>query len=290
MYKLIAIDMDGTLLDSYGNVSNENKLAIKKALDKDIQVVLTSGRMPRAMLGIANEIKANKYIISGNGAAIFDIENDTTIYNNYIKKEKLLEIIKICEENSIFYNIYTNNFIITKSFNYNILFFHNENKKNLEDKKIKINVMENIYSYVKNYEDDDFLKIIICDGDELIFKSIMNKLRTIKQVDILEVSHMSKKIIQHGSQEKEIAYFYTEITNENVNKWTAIEELIKMLNIKPEEVIAIGDNINDEQMIKNAKVGVAMGNSNPYIKKIADEVTKDNNLSGVAEVIDKYIQ
>lgn len=290
MYKLIAIDMDGTLLDSYGNVSNENKLAIKKALDKDIQVVLTSGRMPGAMLGIANEINANKYIISGNGAAIFDIENNKTIYNNYIKKEKLLEIIKICEDNSIFYNVYTNNFIITKSFNYNILFFHNENKKNLEDKKIKINVTEDIYSYIKNYEGDDFLKIIICDGNELIFKSIMNKLRTIRQVDILEVSHMSKKIIQHGSQEKEIAYFYTEITNENVNKWTAIEALIKILNIKPEEVMAIGDNINDEQMIKNARIGIAMGNSNPYIKNIADEVTKDNNLSGVAEVIKKYIQ
>ena len=90
MYKLIAIDMDGTLLDSYGNVSNENKLAIKKALEKGIKVVLASGRMPKAMLGVANEINANEYIISGNGASIFDIKNDKTIYNNYIKKEKLL--------------------------------------------------------------------------------------------------------------------------------------------------------------------------------------------------------
>lgn len=289
MYKLIAIDMDGTLLDSYGNVSNENKIAIEKALKKGIKVVLASGRMPKAMLGVANEINANEYIISGNGASILDIKNDKIIYNNYIKKEKILEIIKLCEENSIFYNVYTNNFIITKSFDYNILFYHNENKKNLEEKKIKINVMEDIYSYIKNYEGEDFLKIIICDGNKLIFKSIMNKLKTIKEVDILEVSHMSKKIIQHGSQEKEIAYYYTEITNENVNKWTAIQELINMLNIKPEEVIAIGDNINDEQMIKNAKIGVAMGNSNPYIKNIADEITKDNNLSGVAEIINKLL-
>ena len=150
--------------------------------------------------------------------------------------------------------------------------------------------MEDIYSYIENYEEEDFLKIIICDGNALIFKSVMNKLKRIKNVDVLEVSHMSKKVIQHGSQEKEIAYYYTEITNENVNKWTAIQELIRMLNINPEEVIAIGDNINDEQMIKNAKIGIAMGNSNPYIKDIADEITKDNNLSGVAEVIYKYTQ
>ena len=114
---------------------------------------------------------------------------------------------------------------------------------------------------------------------------IINKLKSIKQVDILEVSHMSKKMIKHGSQEIEIAYFYTEITNENANKWTAIEKLIEHLGIQKEEVVAIGDNINDEPMIRNAGLGVAMGNASPYIKSIAKKVVADNNSSGVAEAI-----
>ena len=101
---------------------------------------------------------------------------------------------------------------------------------------------------------------------------------------------MSRKIIKHGTQEIEIAYYYTEVTNQNVNKWTAIEELIKYLNISKEEVMAIGDNINDEQMIKNAKLGVAMGNSSPYVKEIADKVVKDNNSSGVAEAINSILK
>lgn len=288
MYKLIAIDIDGTLLNSYGEVSKENKEAIKMAIDKNINVVLTSGRMTEAILPIANEICANKYLISGNGATIYDIENNKTIYNNYMTKEKVLEIIDICEKNSMFYNVYTNNVILTKSLNYNILFYHNENKNKPEDKKIKINVIENIYNYIKNYNGDDLLKITICDDNKTIFNSIMNKLRTVKNVDILEVAHMSKKIIKYGTEEVEINYFYTEITNENVNKWTAIEELIRKLNIKKEEVIAIGDNINDKEMIENAGVGIVTGNGSPYMKEIANEVVATNNENGVAEGIKKF--
>lgn len=288
MFKLITIDIDGTLLNSYGEVTDRNKQAIQKALDKNIDVVLTSGRMPKAILPIASEINSNKYLISGNGAAIYDIQNDEIIYNNYMSKKKVLEIIDICEKNSMFYNIYTNNSILTKTLNYNILYYHNENKKNPEDKRIKINVINDLREYVKNYDGDDFLKFTICDNDKMVFKSIINKLKTIRDIDVLEVSHMSKKIIKHGTEDFEISYFYTEISNQNVNKWSAIEELIKILNITKEDVLAIGDNINDKEMIENAGVGVVTGNSSPVMKEIADEVVASNNESGVAEAIEKY--
>lgn len=290
MYKLIAIDLDGTLLNSYGEVSSKNKEAIAMAMEKKVEVVLASGRMPKAILPIANEIKTNNYLISGNGATIYDIQNNKVLYNSYMSKKKVLEIIEICEKNSMFYNVYTNDVILTKSLNYNILFYHNENKKNPEDKKIKINIIDNIYKYIEEYEKEDILKITICDSNEFVFKSIMNKLKNIKNVDVLEVSHMSKKIIKHGSQEHEIAYYYTEITNENVNKWTALKELIKKLGIKEEEVIAIGDNINDKVMIENAGIGIVTGNSSPEMKKNADEVVSSNNDDGVAEAIINHIK
>lgn len=290
MYKLITIDIDGTLLNCYGEVTEKNKQAVKMALEKNVEVVLTSGRMPKAILPIANEINANKYIISGNGATIYDVQKDKTIYNNYLSKKKLLEIIDICEKNSMFYNVYTNNVILTKSLNYNILYYYAENKKNPDDKKIKINILNDIYSYVEKYEGNDFLKITICDNDETIFKRIMNKLKKIKNVDILEVSHMSRKIIKYGSEEIEISYFYTEVTNENVNKWSAIEQLIQILGIRKEEVISIGDNVNDKEMVLNAGLGIVTGNSCPEMKKIAKEVVASNDESGVAEAICKYIQ
>ena len=193
------------------------------------------------------------------------------------------------QKNSMFYNVYTNDVILTKSLNYNILFYYNENKKNPEDKKIKINIVDDICKYVEEYGKDDFLKITICDNDKFVFKSIMSKMKNIKNIDVLEVAHMSKKIIKHGSEEHEIAYYYTEITNKNVNKWTALEVLLKKLEIKKEELITIGDNVNDKEMIENAGLGIVVGNSSPEMKRIADETVASNNEDGVAEAILKHI-
>ena len=289
MIKLITIDIDGTLLNSYGEITDENKEAIQNALDKNIDVVLTSGRMPKAILPIAKEINSTKYLISGNGAAIYDIRNDKMIYSNYMSKKKVLEIIDICEKNSIYYNIYTNDEVLTKSLNYNILYYYHENKKKSEDKKIKINIIKNLREYVEEYDGDDFLKFTICDSDEMVFKGMMKKLKTIKDTEVLEVSHMSKKTIKLGNEDLEVSYYYTEITNKNVNKWSAIEELIKILKIKKDEVMAIGDNINDKEMVENAGTGVVTENGSPLMKEIADKVVSSNNDSGVAEAIEKYI-
>lgn len=289
MYKLVAIDLDGTLLNSYGEVSNKNKEAIQKAIKKNVEVVLTSGRPIMSVKNLANEIGCNNYMICGNGAITYDIQNDKIVYNKFLEKAKVLQIIRICEENSIFYNVYTKDTILTKNLNYNILFYNQENASKPEDKKTRITIMQNIEEYIQNREEEDYLKITICDNNKVIFGSIIRKLRTIKDVDVLDVAHMSRKIIKDGTENVSMEYFYTEITNTNVDKWQAIENLIEKLQIKREEVIAIGDNINDAEMVKNAGLGIMMGNSAPYIKEMADIVVSDNDNDGVAEAIEKYI-
>ena len=100
---------------------------------------------------------------------------------------------------------------------------------------------------------------------------------------------MSRKTIKDGTESIQIEYFYTEITNKNVNKWTAIEYLLETGKIKAEEVIAIGDNVNDKEMIENSGLGVVMGNSSDQMKEIADIVVSDNNSDGIVEAIEKYI-
>ena len=122
-----------------------------------------------------------------------------------------------------------------------------------------------------------------------IHKDITERLKEIDDVDILEVEYMSRKKIKSGTDDIDIQYYYTEITNENVNKWTAIEFLLDKLNIKREEVLAIGDNMNDIEMIQGAGLGVVMGNSNPKMKEIADEIVADNNSEGVLEALEKFV-
>lgn len=289
MYKLVAIDLDGTLLNSYGEVSNENKQAIRNVIDKGVEVVLSSGRIGDSVESIAHDLGANNYYISGNGSMLYNIKEDKIEYENFIEKEKMLKLIKICDENSIYYSIYTENMVITKSLKYNVAFYNYENSKKAFDKRTNINIVQNIYEYVENLRNNKFLKITICDDSEIIFSRIIDKFKKINNIDVLDVAHMSRKIIKEGTEEVPVEYYYTEITNKNVDKWTAIEILIKKLNIKREEVIAIGDNMNDKLMIKNAGIGVAMGQANPKIKEIADVVTQDNNNNGVANILNKLI-
>ena len=287
MYKLIAIDLDGTMLNSYGIVTQNTKEVIKKVQEKGIEVIIASGRPIDSIKTIAKEIESENYFISGNGAILYDIKKDEIIYENILKKAKTLDIIKICEENSIYYNIYTEKEILAKSLNYNVLYYYKENLDKEEKNKTHIKIVEDLYKYLEE-RNEKIIKITICDKNKSIFNSILKKLKTIDDIEVLEVSHMSRKMIRQGTEEVPIEYFYTEISAKNVDKWYAIEMLAEKLNIKKEEIVAIGDNVNDEKMIKEAGLGIAMGQSSPKITKISNYTTNNNNEEGVANAL-KYI-
>lgn len=286
MYKLIAIDLDGTLLNSYGMVSEKNKQALIEANKKGAEIVIASGRSTNSVKNIANDLGICNYIICGNGSLIYDLQHEEIIYDKFIDKKKALQIIEICEQNSIYYNIYTENMVIAKSLNNNVLFYHQENANKPDSKKTKINLVQNIYDYVDQLQNQNILKITISDNDNIIFNGIIRKLREIRDIDVLDVAHMSRKMIKSGTEEVSLEYYYTEITSKNVDKWYAIEYLIDKLNINKEDIMTIGDNVNDKLMIENAGCGVVMGNSAPYIKEIADMVVADNNKDGVAEAVE----
>lgn len=290
MYKLIAIDLDGTLLNSNGVISNETKQILQQILDKNIKIVLTSGRMIDSIKSIAEEIGKQKYLIAGNGAIVYDIENHQILYKNFLKKEKVLDVIKICEENSIYYNVYTENEVLTPALKYNVLYYHKENVNREEKDRTKINIITNMYEYVQNSGRDDYLKITICDEDKMIFNSIIRMIKQIKDIDVLEVEHMSRKNIMQGTEIIELNYSYTEVSAKNVDKWEAINYILEQEKIEKEEVIAIGDNINDKKMIENAGLGIAMKESTPIVTEIADIVTDEtNNSDGVAKSLKKII-
>lgn len=132
------------------------------------------------------------------------------------------------------------------------MYYYYENSKKPDNKKTKINIVENVEQYVIENDIGQVTKITISDETQAIFNGIINKLHKIKGINILEVSNMSRKVIKSGTEKSELKYFYTEITRENVNKWEAIKKLISYLNINEEEVVAIGDNVNDLEMIQNA--------------------------------------
>ncbi len=287
MYKLVMVDLDGTLLNPYGEVTEHTKNIIKKVQEKGVDVMIASGRPMDSIKTIAKEINSNRFFVAANGAIIYDIQKEEIIYEQYIPKMKVIEIAKICEENDIAYNIYTEETIIAQNLKHNVLYYYKENLKKEPNKRTNITLVDNILEYVKESQELKCIKITVCDENQSVFQAIIRKLRNIKSIEVLDVLHMSRKTIKQGTEEIPIEYFYTEISSQQVDKWRAIQELLPILKVRPEETICIGDNINDKMMIQNSGFGICMGQSNLEIKKIAKYVTEDNDHEGVANSLEE---
>ena len=132
------------------------------------------------------------------------------------------------------------------------MYYYYENSQKSKHRTTNINIVEDLEKYIQENDVGEITKITISDESKVIFYGIMKKIKKIPGITALEVSNMSRKIIKSGTEKIGLNYFYTEITKENVNKWQAVKYLAKYLNIQPSEIAAIGDNINDLEMINNA--------------------------------------
>lgn len=288
MYKFIAIDIDGTLLNSKGQLSRRTKDAIRRVSMSGVKVVLTSGRVTSSTKKIAEDVNSDRYIICDNGAIIYDRVEDKTLYEAYIDKDIVLNILDKCIENDIYYMVFTTKKIIVKDLKHMALAFYKQ-RHHCRDEATGIS--EIVYggrSCVEAVE-EPITRIIVCDQDRAVYNSIVNKLKTYKEVDLMIAPHVSKKKIIDGEKEIFLSYSYAELLPKNTNKWSAIEKLIDKLNIKSHEVIAIGDNFNDVDMIKNAGLGVAMNNGSPVVKEVASVIAPSNDKDGVATVLERYV-
>ena len=289
MYKLIAVDLDGTLLNEYSMVPESTIEVLRKAKAQGVEIVLASGRPANSIITFAKSIGIDNYLIAGNGSLLYDIQNEENIFDAFFDKNQALQIADICEENSVFYNAYTEREIIANSLKYNILIYEKENLNKPEGQRTHINIVPNIRDYIIDSECNKYLKMTICDESKIVFDNVLRKLESVNNFEILKPEWMSKKYFKHGTSEFSLQYYFSEITKKDINKWVAIEKLAERLNIKREEIITIGDNANDEAMIRNAGLGVAMGNAPDYIKEIAEYVTDTYSNEGVRKAIEKFV-
>lgn len=288
MYKFVAIDIDGTLLNSRGKLSMRTKEAVRRVINNGVKVVLTSGRVTNSAKQVAEEINSDRYMICDNGASIYDRKEDKVVFEAHIDKTTVLQILDTCIENNIYYMIFTPKRIVVKDLKHMALAFYKQ-RHNCNDEATGIN--EIIYGgreYIEEL-DEPFTRIIVCDQDRPVYNSIVNKLKSYENVDLMAAPHVSNKKIIEDGKEIFLSYSYAELLPKNTNKWFAIEMLIEKLNIKSSEVMAIGDNFNDIEMIKNAGLGVAMNNGSPVAKEVARVVAPSNDMDGVAAVLEQYI-
>lgn len=267
-YKLIAIDMDGTLLNSKNEVSERTRRAILKAGEKGTHVILATGRLLTSAIQHSNRINLRRPIISSNGAVVVD-ENKKIIYEKSIQREAIEAISYLADKENLYYHFYTRDSFYSNQYVEDIIEFYNP-KGVKKENMVKFNLYKDIKEIIDN--NIDIYKFIFIDNDTKKLYKLREELKNIKNVNVS--SSWSNNI---------------EVMEEEVSKGNSLKYLCERLNVKRENVIAIGDNENDMSMINFAGLGVSMGNGNKKIKTIADIITSTNDEDGVAKIIEKYI-
>ena len=265
MYKLVAIDMDGTLLREDKTVSDRTKSAIKAAYAKGAKIVLASGRPLEGLLRYIEElgIYSNQdYVLSYNGSLVQNVETKEVICKNILSGKDLHRLYDLSKEIGVNLHAFSKQGCITPKIS---------EYSELEGKINSIPVVELNYDDIS--EDEDIIKIMFVDPEEQLEEAI-------------------KKIPQSFYEEYTIvrsAPFFLEFLNKKSGKGTGVKALADFLGIKQEEVICIGDAGNDLDMIEYAGLGVAMGNAFEEVKAAADYITDTNDEDGVAKVIERFI-
>lgn len=266
MYKLIALDLDGTLLRNDKTISEHNIEMIKKAREKGVKVVLCTGRPIDGVIWLIDLLdlkNENDYTVCYNGAIVKNNISQDIIFEQPLRMSDFKDLYKLSKELRVNIHALTNEEVVTPK---------NSKYTKLEAELNGITIKE--IPIDKLADNTDIIKVMYVDEPDYL-------------KDVI------KKVKDKGLGEKytlvQSAPFFFEFLKYGINKWTAVKMLAEKLGIKEEEIICVGDAGNDYHMIKNAGLGVAMENGFKEIKEIADYITSTNEEDGVGKVIEKFI-
>lgn len=264
MIKLIATDLDDTLLNREWKISPHNIRAIRQAVDKGVKVTLATGRMALSSRKYARELGLDVPIITYHGALIEQGLSGEVLYRKVVPADLAGEIV----EKLLGRGIHTQIFIKDR------VFVHKANDYSAAYSKMASVVVEEADVMKILGKEPEGLEKILCIAEEETLRKISEEYREI----------YGDKL--HFTSSK--AHFF-DMIHKDVNKGSALKALCDQYGIQREEVMAIGDSINDTEMITFAGLGVAMANAHPNIKEIADYITESNNEDGVGKAIEKFI-
>lgn len=278
--KLIAIDLDGTLLNHNHEISEENIKAIKHAQDKGIQVSIATGRAQKDVLSILKKAGLNTHIISNNGSSIH-LNTGEKLKSISLSKEEVKPILEWLEDNKYFYEISNDHSIFSfhKGFEYLSEEIENLKARNAD---IDINQVEYMYSILKGQKG-----VIPVDS----YKEILEATEEFYNIMVISLDDEKRLRGKEYFMNNNNLYVFSSFSNnfemvhKNASKGSALEILANTLNVSLKDVMAIGDNYNDITMLKKAGYSVAMGNAEEEVKKICKFTTLDNNDHGVAHAI-----
>lgn len=268
MNKILFTDLDGTLLDDNRQITKKNREYIEKALKGGHQIVITSGRPLASVKQIAAELNLDSdgcYAIASNGSVLYDCGNDKILRKTTLSKEYIKPMFKSAHEEGIHIHTYTDDNVICEEDRKEVHWYENEIR-------VPALIVDNVYEYMAS----DPVKIILLDLEN--------------QENLIRYQ---KKMLPFTQGKLETLFSNTKILEYcplGVSKGKAVIELCNLLNIPIENTVSAGDAENDIPLIQAAHIGCCMKNGFDSVKSVADYITKaDNNNSGFAEIIEKFI-
>lgn len=260
MIKLIATDIDGTILAPEGEFTECVKSCISALQENGVKVVLVTGRMNKAALPIRDKLKLNTPIVSYQGGLINDGGN--VLYERYLTKEQAKKIIKWAKSENIHINLYNNDVLYSES--------DNEEIK-------RYSQAQHIDYEIKSFDRIDMTKV--------------NKILAIDYNNPDKIDKFEKELPAMFPELYIIKStpFFLEFSNPEGSKYCAVKFLQKYWNIKESETLTIGDQNNDIALLQAGGIKVAMGNATEELKAVADYITDTVHNDGFVKAIKKFV-
>lgn len=265
-YKMLVLDLDGTLTNNYKEITPRTKEALMQAQAKGVRVVLASGRPTYGITPIANELMLTNhggFILAFNGGKIIDYTSRETVFEQTIGKPEVEALYNAADKAGLAILTYQDYGIVTTQ------------KDN---------------NYVEHEAFINKLPVTQCDNFVEDLQYPINKCLIVGDPTPLHELELQLSKDLFGQVEVyRSAGFFLECVPPGVDKAKSLERLLAMVNIDKDDVIAVGDGFNDLSMIEYAELGIAMDNAPGEVKSRANFVTSSNDEDGVAKVIEKFI-
>lgn len=261
-FKLVAMDMDDTLLTSALDITEQTKRTLEQVRDQGVHVTLATGRMYSSTLPFARELGITEPLITYQGALVKDDSSGAVLYYRPVPLQAARNVLQKGYELGIHINIYLNDTLFVDSIT-------EEGIGYAKLARVELHPVGNLLDFLN----DDPVKIIFIAEEKLL-----DKLQP-----LMEENYGRELYITRSKPH------YLEFMHFEANKGRALAALAEKLGVARDEVIAFGDSFNDLPMIKYAGLGVAMGNARQEVKAQADYVTAANDDEGVARALEKFV-
>lgn len=264
-YKLLVLDLDGTLTNAKKEITPRNRETLIRAQEQGVRLVLASGRPTYGIAPLADELRMNEfggYILAYNGGEIIDWSTQEKLYQKVLPNEVIPQLYECATRHQVTILTYDQQYIVTE---------------HPDDPYL---IKEAFLNKMAIRPSKDFLADIQLPVPKCLIVADPQKLVPIE-------SELSVKLQGEISVYRSEPYFL-ELVPQGIDKAQSLAVLLDKIGMSREEMIAVGDGYNDLSMIKFAGMGVAMANAQEPVKKAANYITLSNEEDGVAAVVEKF--